>query len=401
MKKPDTVTVGNLLTAIEKTADLERKTFLVYAAKFRCIIAGIIGLKNDEKKHDCKGNGHKEWLQKIERTKLHTITPNKIQQWRKNFITAAGNDPRERAAAIRTANSYINNAKCLFSAKHVQHCSLPIPKHHPFEGIRLEGGRIARYHSEINAEWLLVAAQNELALPPPGSIDLTALKQAKEELRTTYLRVRSKTDKRIKCCYKKIYNLQNSAKIAKSKREQFKILLLALGAGLRRNEIDKLEWSSILFDRSVIRIQPTLYFQPKTDDSTGNIDVDPDLLELLRSYFPYARDEFVINGNRPRPEASYPYYRCNFHFEGLTKWLRSKGIKSHSPIHTLRKEFGSEICAEAGIFAASIALRHSSIKTAWDSYLDKKQRVTFPIGTYLKKPSIKAVDDQDIRLSSG
>ena len=42
-------------------------------------------------------------------------------------------------------------------------------------------------------------------------------------------------------------------------------------------------------------------------------------------------------------------------------------------VDALRKEFGSQICAQAGIFAASVALRHSSINLTREYYLDKKQ----------------------------
>jgi hypothetical protein len=45
--------------------------------------------------------------------------------------------------------------------------------------------------------------------------------------------------------------------------EPFKIFILALCAGLRRNEIDKLFWRQVNFRRRSISVQQTAYFLPK------------------------------------------------------------------------------------------------------------------------------------------
>jgi integrase len=55
------------------------------------------------------------------------------------------------------------------------------------------------------------------------------------------------------------------------------------------------------------------------------------------------------------------------------EWLRGKGITSKSPIHTLRKEFGSAMAQKFGIFAASRALRHSSVKVTEAHYVTQKR----------------------------
>ena len=66
--------------------------------------------------------------------------------------------------------------------------------------------------------------------------------------------------------------------------EQMKIFLLAIMAGLRRNEIDKLEWSAFRWSEGVIRVEATHHFQPKSEDSIGDVDVDPELLEIFRGF---------------------------------------------------------------------------------------------------------------------
>jgi len=48
-------------------------------------------------------------------------------------------------------------------------------------------------------------------------------------------------------------------------------------------------------------------------------------------------------------------------------------LTARNALHALRKEFGSQICAQAGIYAASVALRHSSITLTREYYVDKKQ----------------------------
>jgi hypothetical protein len=43
--------------------------------------------------------------------------------------------------------------------------------------------------------------------------------------------------------------------------EEYKVFLLAVGAGLRKKEIDLLEWSSFRWEENV-RIEPTRNFHP-------------------------------------------------------------------------------------------------------------------------------------------
>ena len=87
---------------------------------------------------------------------------------------------------------------------------------------------------------------------------------------------------------------------------------------------------------------------------------------------------------KPRPESvKNHHYRCNRLFRALVEWLRGKGITARNALHSLRKEFGSQICAQAGIYAASVALRHSTITITRDYYLDKKQPVVLEIGRLL------------------
>ena len=128
-------------------------------------------------------------------------------------------------------------------------------------------------------------------------------------------------------------------------------------AGLRRDEIDSLQWLSFLWTRKVIRIERTEHFSPKSEKSLGDIDVDAEIIDIFKEYHAKAKGPFVVaSRNPPRPKG----YRCQRDIEALLTWLRVHGVKSRKPLHDLRKEFGSLLIDQHGIFVASRMLRHSS-----------------------------------------
>ena len=77
----------------------------------------------------------------------------------------------------------------------------------------------------------------------------------------------------------------------------------------------------------------------------------PDLIAALRE---------AVNPRRPRNR----------------RRLTSQGVQNMKPLHTMRKEIGSIIANEEGIFAASRYLRHSDIRITSAIYADKKKTVT-------------------------
>jgi hypothetical protein len=65
------------------------------------------------------------------------------------------------------------------------------------------------------------------------------------------------------------------------------------------------------------------------------------------------KGEFVIESAVPAdPAALYDHYRCHRDIQDLIAWLRSKGVTSKTPLHSLRKEYGSQINARYGLTAA-------------------------------------------------
>jgi integrase len=336
-KKRGGLTVGEYITQASSVALVETKTLTGYCIALRKIVADSAGLAPDKSKFDSQGAGHKEWLAKVHAVKLAELTPAKVQAWKVAFLNRAAPDPLSQRSAKVSVNSFLRRARSLFSPKilkHLGHLELPDPL--PFTGIGFEPRQSLKYRSAVQVEKLLAKAKSELA----------------------------QTDS-----------------------EAFKIFLLAVMVGLRRREIDLLEWDSVLWDAGVIRIQATEFFDAKTEDSLGDIAVDDSLLKLLRGYRARTSGRFVIESDfPPQPSATWHYYRCQKIFERLTAWLRQQGVKAAHPLHEMRKEFGSLVNALHGIHAASRALRHADISVTNLFYTDARKRATVELGYLLEEP---------------
>ncbi len=330
------VTVGAFLDEVKAVCGLKPVTYEIYAKKFRSLVAGVFGVDGGKAKHDYVNGGHTEWLARIHAVRLQKLTPEKINGWRVRTLKAASKSPLKLKHASVTLRSILLSSKALFSPKIRRHITLTLPAPLPFEGVTLPEAGKSRYKSEIDPAVILVAAKRELA-----------------------------------------EGIMGKDQPANPRPELFKILLLALGAGLRRDEIDKLQWKQIQWQRNAIRVEVTEHGSTKSAESEADVDVDPGLLEILKGYMPKPGkgSRFVIDSPvAPRPQSvKNHHYRCNRQFRDVIDWLRGKGLSARNALHALRKEFGSQICAQAGIFAASTALRHSSINLTREYYLDKKQ----------------------------
>jgi integrase len=178
---------------------------------------------------------------------------------------------------------------------------------------------------------------------------------------------------------------QANRELGTSDPAAYMIFLLAVTAGLRRKEIDLLEWPSFQFKDNAIRIEPTQFFHPKSQDSIGEVQMHPQIMAIFRHYQAKAKGNFVIqSGKPPKVVSRGDYYRCESHFDALNAWLRSKGVNTQKPLHTLRKEYGSLINKAHGIHAASKALRHADINVTNNFYTDSRVRVTPGIGEIVR-----------------
>jgi hypothetical protein len=333
MQRKAVSTVGDFLTELRGHWSGKPKTFEDYCRSFRTILSQIFGIKGGREKFDYVNGGRAAWVAKIDRIKLADVTPDKINKWRIAFVRRAGGNPVKQRRARITCNSLMRQAKSLFSPTLLTHVSMHKPDKLPFDRVAFYKRESMRYHSTIDIETLISDAVRELP------------------------------------------------------QEQLKIFLLATMAGLRRDEIDKLQWQAFRWNDCAIRIGTTLHFTPKTSDSTGDVPIDKELLALFRGWHAKATGSFVIEADaEPRTGTSYAHYRAQADFDALISWLRSKGVTAVKPLHELRKEFGSQLCAKYGIYAASRMLRHADIAITAQHYLDQKERVTIGMGELLSMP---------------
>ena len=329
--KPENSTVGDLIRAVAETTSYRNTTFAVYCAALRRIASEIARVQGNAKRFAAQGAEHKVWREKVDATPLDLLTAEAIQQWKLRYIGRHKDSPEEHGRAVNTVNAHIRNARSLFTPKALEFAAkrLALPDPLPFSEVKLERKRgTTRYTSRIDPAALVRAAKDELGDDP-------------------------------------------------TRQEQFKIFCLALLCGLRKREIDTLLWRSVDLERGVIRIERTEYFQPKSEESAGAVDLSPELTEMLRAWKVDNHAEFVITSpNPPRYDTSRTNYRAQRDFLELGSWLERKGVSARKKLHELRKECGAVIANSLGIFAASRALRHADIRITSQYYADKKKRIT-------------------------
>lgn len=330
------LTVGDYLRAVETNGQLRIRTFLNYQNCLRTIINETFGLKSDASKYDYRSaeNGNRKWAERVDSIRLERVTPARITQWQQRRIQAAGHSPVAIASAKRTVNSYTRCARSLFSrdlCKRLKGITLPSPL--PFDGVELYDSGSMKYVSKLNVQTLIAAARAELKAAEP---------------------------------------------------EVYKAFLLGLFAGMRKGEIDLAEWRMVDWQNHVIHLEETEWLHLKTNDSAGEITIDPEVSAEVRDFMAASQSPFIITSDRPpRNDSARIYYRCEPVFDRLNEWLRSKGITANKPLHELRKEIGALIATEHGIYAASRFLRHSDITTTARHYAQHKARISVGLGKLL------------------
>lgn len=314
----------------------------------RLIAAEIQRVKKTKARYSRGGGDYRRAADSI---LLSTLTPEALQRWRIGYVKKRGGDSpaRQRAARI-TCNSLVRLARSLFAPgirKFIPNLMLPEPI--PFQEVQFYPRESMRYQSRIDPASLLNFAQEELAKAPEG--DTPAEKR-----------------------------------LALMKRESFKVLVLALGAGLRRGEIDRLLWRQVDLPAGIVRIEATEVGDLKAADSAGHVAIDEALCGILQEFKARTTSQYVIEGMEEEVGSSRSWghaYRCTPVFDFLTEWLRRNGAEGNKPLHTLRKEAGAMIATTKGIYAASRFLRHGDIQVTVMHYADHKERVTVDMGALL------------------
>lgn len=368
-------TVGDFLGAVRAEADLRPATFEIYARKFRRLVSGVVGIADSKAKHDHHGDGSAQWRERVHGVRLSRITPEAVQRWKTRYIAAAGTNPLRDRRARRTIASVLRSSKALFASDIVRKLHMELPDPLPLAGVDVPRASAAQYVSKIEPGVLFQQAQRELEAPTDEYLWRPS-DAVPKEWHGARGRWRRENDDAIE---------RRRLKTVEARRRQglemFKILCLALFAGLRRDEIDTLTWSQIDFVNHLIRVETTEHTHAKSEGSEAAVDVDPELTRMLKGWMSSSDSAFVVASRvDPRPSIStYHHYRCDRLFKALSAWLREKGVEDRNALHTLRKEFGTQINRTHGLFAASAALRHSSIQLTRAVYVAKKDRAVFSL----------------------
>ena len=321
-------TVGDLIQAATQCSNARSQSLDAYVKALRRIVSEVKAIQNGRKFDAFKG-GTAEWREKVNSVRLDSITPGDIMTWKNARLKNSELNANERRSAVVTTNSLMRNAKALFGKKLLpfirQKIELPTPL--PFEEVPMEKPPSLRYISKVDAYAILARGKAELAASDP---------------------------------------------------EAFKVLILALVCGLRRSEIDHLLWRNFRFPEKLLHIENTEYHQLKSEDSAGAIDLDADTCALFQGFRAQVPKELfvILSPNPPQNQKRSRSYRCNAVFQRVNAWLREQGVKGTKPLHTMRKEIGSIVASEHGIFEASRYLRHSDIRITSAFYADKKKTVT-------------------------
>lgn len=322
------LTVGRFLSFVEQHGGFWPPTFHGYAAKFRRMISEMYAIRFQGNEKFSGSTTPSKWRLRVDDIRLNLITPAEVAEWRDKYISRFDPGSEERTHAEHTVNGILRNARTLFSKRTLSRLQLKcpeltLPAPLPFEGVEMVPERESDYfyHSEIDAKQLIEDAFKELS------------------------------------------------------GNQLITFVLAIGAGLRRSEIDCLPWTHVELPTGTVTVAPTKYSRLKTDSSVGKIQLEPRFAEALRHHASVTQGEFVLSSPiEPKLNLTqHRHCRCKKDFAALCVWLKGKGLtRSVCRIHMLRKEFGSHLATRRGIFAASAGLRHSTIGVTRKYYVASK-----------------------------
>jgi len=338
---------GDLIREASALADVRPATLASNVSALRRIVAGVMKIDTTKGRFARCGAGRAAWLAAVDAVPLAKVTPSAVEAWKLAFVTSrSANDENKARSARNTANATLRSAKSLFSKRLLRFIApkIELPSPLPFDGVEFFPRQSMRYVSTMNVEEILAQAGSQLAT----------------------------TDS-----------------------EAFKAFILCLFAGLRRNEADKLRWSSVDLDAGFIRIEAHEHFAPKAETSLAEIPLDGEVIAILRGMKASTpKAEYVLVGVSPKTSISWRPYRADETFARLGAWLKSQGVKSRTPLHTLRKEAGSLICQKSGLFAASRFLRHADVAITAQHYAAQKDRVTIGLGSLLTAPAGNVIEGQ-------
>ena len=336
---------GDLIREASTLADVRPATLAANVSAFRRIVASVAKIDATKGRFARCGDSRGAWLAAVDAVPLEKITPAAVEAWKLAFVASrSAKDENKARSARNTANATLRSAKSLFSKRLLRFIApkIELPSPLPFDGVEFFPRQSMRYVSTIDVNKVITQAGTELAT----------------------------TDS-----------------------EAFKAFILCLFAGLRRNEADKLRWSSVDLEAGFIRIEAHEHFAPKAETSLAEIPLDAEVIPILRGMKAKApKAEYVLEGVSPKTSLTWRPYRADETFSRLGVWLKAQGVNSRTPLHTLRKEAGSLICQKSGLFAASRFLRHADVAITAQHYAAQKDRVTIGLGSMLTPPTSNVIE---------
>lgn len=343
------ITLGNLFTVAEQRAVHVRPTTLrYYIGCLRQIAADIADVERSEDRYDYVNGGSGRWRAIVDALPLRTLAGESLREWQTAYVKARGNDEKAIRSAKVSANTISGNARRMFTPEMLNHyrdAGLSITEN-PFAALKPFKKGDSRYISRIDPVKVLDRAYRELVKNAPATAALKGIAAL------------------------------NAKKGASDPPQVYRVILLGTMTGLRRSELDRLQWSHIDFSRGCLTVQSTSDGTVKAAGSTRDVDLPADLMELLNQWKAQSRGLYVIECANPhKVGASFRNYRCGRIFDKASAWLREQFLPGENhPLHTLRKEYGSLITQSAGIHAAADLLGHRDIRTASEYYVVRKTR---------------------------
>jgi integrase len=349
-------TVGEFIEEVRLHSKVRESTIVSYERKFRRLVAEVCKIKFDKSKYFA-GTGSNAFRAKIDEVSLSDLSPAKINAWMRKYISRAKDEEEIRSRKI-TVNSIIRNSKSLFS-----------PKLLVFVACEYAGKKT------VSSKDGLANLKGRLVIPHNPFEDVSLEKVGKRK----YNAKRAGIDIRM------IFSSAQK-ELIKHGPDQYKIFLLAVVAGLRRGEIDCLEWKHIDFNDRTINVMATADYQLKSSDSEDNVAIDRYTAEMLLKLLKKSKGKYVVDSLRPPSTPREPTdYRCSSQYRKLCKWLRQQGVTANRPIHALRQEAISTIVKKDGIHAGSAFARHADIRITSDVYAENRIRSEVDTSEFLSQ----------------
>lgn len=258
---------------------------------------------------------------------LQQLTGDLVHVFKRNVLAgAAAKVELDRRRAQRTANSYLRQARSLFTPELVN-----------------------TYRRDFNLEMPAALASFQAE---PGFADVSK-QQGEYNLPSDHL---------IKRTFDALTLLKHT------NRPAFIAIWLALGFGLRKEEIAGVRARNFLMLRGTPAVELEevwVHFQGKSITKNGSVrPVIPvtngaweHLEPMLRTIPP---GDFVIGDNKT--------FRCENVYREISAWMRDLGWQTQKAVHEFRAYAGCQVAMRDGIYQASKWLRHSSVTVTEKNY---------------------------------